>query len=52
MFCRNTARCAAALTLILTAGLLHAAQPYEVTIERAVSAKMRDGVTAAALRIQ
>jgi len=44
MFCRNTARCAA-VTLVLTAGLLHAAQPYEVTVERAQPAKMRDGVT-------
>jgi putative CocE/NonD family hydrolase len=44
MFCKNTARYAPALFVILTTCLVQAAQPYEVTIEHA-SAKMRDGVT-------
>ena len=44
MFCKNTARYAPALFVILATCLLQAAQPYEVTIEHA-SAKMRDGVT-------
>ncbi len=34
----------AVLTFILTSTLLHAAGPFEVTIERWVGAKMRDGV--------
>jgi hypothetical protein len=44
MFCKNTARYAPALFVILATCLLQAAQPYEVTIEHA-SAKMRDKVT-------
>src|ERR1700690_2656180 len=46
MLCRKTALFTAALSLMLTTSLslLHAAQSYEVTIERAVTAKMRDGV--------
>jgi len=44
MFCKNAARYAPALFVILTTCLVQAAQPYEVTIEHA-SAKMRDGVT-------
>src|SRR4051812_35359209 len=36
---------ALALFLIVVPCALHAAQPYEVTIERAVSTRMRDGVT-------
>ena len=45
MLCRKTALYAAALSLILTTPLmLHAANPYEVTLDRGVTAKMRDGV--------
>ena len=42
MFCRMI--CAAALGFMLTTSLLHAAQSYEVTFERGVTATMRDGV--------
>jgi putative CocE/NonD family hydrolase len=35
---------AAGLNLLLLASLVHAADPYEVKIERGVEAKMRDGV--------
>jgi uncharacterized protein len=44
MLPRKIALFAAALGLMLTTSLLHAAQPYEVTVERAVTATMRDGV--------
>jgi uncharacterized protein len=44
MLCRKTALYAAALGLILTTSLVRAAESYEVTMERGVSAKMRDGV--------
>ena len=36
--------CAAALGLVLTASVLQAAESYEVTTERGVTVKMRDGV--------
>jgi len=35
---------ATALCLVLTAKVLHAAEPYQVTVERGVTARMRDGV--------
>ena len=44
MLCRKTAMCAVALGLVLTTPLLRAAESYEVTTERGVTAKMRDGV--------
>jgi putative CocE/NonD family hydrolase len=44
MFCRKNALYAVALVLMLTTSLLHAAPTYEVTVERGVTAKMRDGV--------
>src|ERR1700730_18743803 len=44
MLRRKNALCAAALGLMLTTSLLHAAQSYEVTVERGVTATMRDGV--------
>jgi putative CocE/NonD family hydrolase len=36
--------CATTFSLVLIASVLHAAEPYEVTVERGVTAKMRDGV--------
>ena len=36
--------CEAALSLLLTANIVYAAGPFEVTIERDVTATMRDGV--------
>jgi putative CocE/NonD family hydrolase len=42
MRCRKT--CAVALGLLLATSLLHAAQSYEVTMEKGVTATMRDGV--------
>jgi len=42
---KNFVLSAAALNLLLIASLVHAADPYEVKIERGVEAKMRDGVT-------
>src|SRR6266849_1121189 len=44
MLRRKNALCAAALGLMLTTSLLHATQSYEVTMERGVTATMRDGV--------
>src|SRR5579863_4330711 len=41
---KNFVLSATALNLLLLASLLHAADPYEVKIERGVEAKMRDGV--------
>ncbi len=44
MLTRKNGVYAVALGLMLAKPLLHAAQPYEVTIERAVAVTMRDGV--------
>ena len=44
MLRRKIALYAAALGLMLTTSLLHGAQSYEVTMERGVTATMRDGV--------
>ena len=41
----NIALYSTMMGLILSAGLVHADETYQVTIERNVSAKMRDGVT-------
>ena len=43
MYCKKTPLFVA-LGLILVTSLLHAAEVYEVTVERGVTAKMRDGV--------
>src|ERR1700684_1904435 len=37
--------CATAFSLVLFPIVLHGAEPFEVTIERGVQAKMRDGIT-------
>ncbi|MBZ5649152.1 MAG: CocE/NonD family hydrolase [Acidobacteriia bacterium] len=44
MLCRKTTLSVAALGLLLTTCLLQAAESYEVTTERGVTVKMRDGV--------
>jgi putative CocE/NonD family hydrolase len=44
MICGRTALWTAAVTLILTASIGQAAETYEVTVERSVAVKMRDGV--------
>ncbi len=44
MICARSAVWTAAVTLLLTASLVQAAETYEVTLERGVTAKMRDGV--------
>ena len=42
---KKVALYAAVLSTVLTSSMMHAAKSYEVTIERNVSARMRDGVT-------
>jgi putative CocE/NonD family hydrolase len=44
MSCKRLGLWAAAVALVLTTSLIQAAETYEVTVERAVTAKMRDGV--------
>ncbi len=44
MTCRNTVCRVAVVVLVLTAAVVHAAETYQVTIERGVAVKMRDGV--------
>ena len=44
MLCRKTAVCAVAVGLVLATSWLQAAESYEVTTERGVTVKMRDGV--------
>ncbi len=44
MLCRKTAVCAVVLGLLLTTSVVRAAESYEVTTERGVTVKMRDGV--------
>jgi putative CocE/NonD family hydrolase len=44
MSCKRLALWAAAVAFVLTTSLIQAAETYEVTVERAVTAKMRDGV--------
>ena len=44
MLCVRTLLLTAVFTLLLTSNLAHAAEPYEITFERDVVAKMRDGV--------
>jgi len=48
MFCRKTALWTAALTLVLTTSFIQADETYQVTLERGVKAKMRDGVVLSA----
>ena len=48
MFWRKTALWTAGFTLVLTTSFIQAAETYEVTLERGVKAKMRDGVVLAA----
>ena len=44
MLCVRTVLLTAVFTLLLTSNLAQAAEPYEITFERDVVAKMRDGV--------
>ncbi len=44
MICKRPGLWAVAVALVLTTGAIHAAETYEVTLERGVTAKMRDGV--------
>jgi hypothetical protein len=44
MSCKRAASWTAVVTLVLTAGLVQAAENYGVVVERDVTAKMRDGV--------
>jgi len=48
MFCRKTALWTATLTLVLTTSFIQADETYQVTLERGVKAKMRDGVVLSA----
>ncbi len=44
MICKRAALWTAVVTMVLAASLVQAAEVYEVTVERGVKAKMRDGV--------
>ena len=44
MICKRPGLWAVAVALVLTTSVMHAAETYEVTLERAVTARMRDGV--------
>ena len=45
MTCKRAAFWTVVVAMTLTSSLVQAADPYEVTVERGVKAKMRDGVT-------